>query len=101
MDSAESPQDRLVLDLGVACQPGIVGHHHLTADVTVVGHVRIGHEEVVVADRGDPVLVGCPVDGDALAQLVAVANPHVRALAAVGKVLRRRAEDCVREDHVL
>jgi hypothetical protein len=57
-----------------------------------VGHVRAGHEEVVAADAGRPRLRRAAVDGDVLAEDVAVADLDAGRLVTVLEVLRPFAQ---------
>ena len=55
----------------------------LIADHAVVRDVRVGHEQVVVADARDALVVRrAAIDGAALAEHVAVADLEPRRLAA-------------------
>ena len=86
-------QDHPVADLDVAGEGGAVGEHDLVADHAVVRDVRVGHEQVVVADAVTPLSWrGAAIDGAALAEHVAVADLQARRLAVVLLVLRRIAD---------
>ena len=63
-----------VADLGVAAEEGRVGEHAVAADLHIVAGVAARHPEVPVSDAGRPVLAGRAVDGDVLAERVAVAD---------------------------
>ena len=66
----------------------------MVADADVVGDVGVGHQQVVAADAGDQAAaLGAAVDGDELADAVAVADAGLGALALVFQVLRGDA-DC-------
>ena len=67
----------------------------------VVGDVAVGHEEVVAADPRHPRVGGAAVDGDVLAEDVAVADLHAGRLVVVLEVLRPFAEDGAAEDLVV
>ena len=65
----------------------------LVADDAVVRDVHVGQHPVVVADAGDAAAVaGAAVDGDELADRVAVADHQFGALAGVLLVLRIAAD---------
>src|SRR4029077_20732068 len=82
-----------VADLDVAAEHRAVGEHGVAAHHAVMGHVRAGHQQVVVADTRDPLVVSrAAVDGAELAEHVALADHEPRGLAAVFLVLRRIAD---------
>ena len=86
----------MVVDVDVSAQQRGVGDDDVIAQLAIVGDVAAGHEEVVVADAGDAVLLfGGAVDGDALADDVVVADDHLGVGAAVADVLRLAADDHV------
>src|SRR5580692_2225859 len=77
----ESPHDHPVAELDVAAQGGAIRKHDLIAEPAVVRHVRIGHQQVVVADDGDAVAgYGAAIHGYRLAKDVAVADLEPRRL---------------------
>ena len=47
-----------VCDEHVAGQGGGVGHDYVVANQTVMRHMRLGHEETIVADSGNPTAAG-------------------------------------------
>ena len=86
-------QDDPVTDVDVTCQVGGVGEDGVVAHHAVMRDVDIGHDPVVVTDPGGAaVLHGAPVDGDALADGVAVADLEGGVLAGVLLVLRGGAD---------
>ncbi len=61
MDARERADRRVVADLDVAGQRRGVGEDDPASDVGVVRDVRVGHEQVVVADPRDPAAaLRCP-----------------------------------------
>ena len=67
-----------------------------------MGIVGVGHQEVVVPDHGHAAAsLRALVDGDALADLVAVADQQTRVAPPVLAVLGRAAQDRVRVDRAL
>jgi hypothetical protein len=72
----------------VTGQQDAVSHHHAVADVAIVGDVRAGHEEIVVADRRFALVVQAAVDADVLANDVAVADDQPGRGAVEAEVLR-------------
>ena len=73
----------------------------MVADDAIVRDVRVGEEQVAVADRGvAAILRGAGVDRDELAEDVVVADRRRRRLAAVLAVLRNLADRRELEDAV-
>ena len=65
----------------------------MAADVAIVGYVHIGHNPVVVTDRGDTaILNGAPTDRAPFSERVAVANDKAGRLTGVLLVLRLVAD---------
>src|SRR5207253_5760773 len=73
----------VVLQDAVAAEQGAVGQDAAVADLAVVGDVAAGHEEVAAADARGPRLGGAAVDGDVLAEDVAVADLEAGRLVVV------------------
>ena len=74
----------------------------MAADAAIVRDVRVGQDPVVVADAGDAAAVaGAAVDGDELADAVAVADDEFGALAVELLVLRIAADRGVAGDAVV
>src|SRR5262249_51496725 len=73
-----------VSDFDVPGQCRAVGEHDFVANDAIVRHMRIGHEQVVVADAGHAGAVnGSAVDRAALAENIAVAYFQASRLAVV------------------
>ena len=71
------------------------------ADVAVVRDVRVGHEEVVRADRRDAAAADrAAVDGDELAEDVVVADAQLGPLALELQVLRLGADRRLSEEAI-
>src|SRR5215469_10211270 len=82
-----------VADLDVSAERGTVGKYRVASHGAVVRDVRVGHEEIVIADASDALVVsGAAVDRAALAKHVAVADLEPGRLAAILLVLRRIAQ---------
>src|SRR5258708_184030 len=72
---------------------GAIGHHDLVAETAVMSHVRIRHQQIVVADvRHSPIVGGAAIHRDGFAKHVAVADFEKRGLALLFLVLRRVAQ---------
>ena len=74
----------------------------LIAERAVVRDVRVGHEQIVIADARHALIAdGAAVDGAELADHVAIADLQARRLAGVFLVLRRLADRGELEDLVV
>ena len=74
----------------------------MVAHSAVMGDVGAGVEDAIRADGGDAAAErGAGVHRDVFADLVAVADHQARALAQIGRVLRRPAETGERVDDAL
>ncbi len=93
VDRAARREHGTVADLDVAAQHRIVRQDDTVAQPAVVGHVAVGHQEVVVADDRGGFGGGTPVNLNAFAKHVAVADSNVGLGAAVGQILGRVADD--------
>ena len=69
-----------------------IGHDDFVAQLTIVGDMRVRHEQVVIADLRHALIVGrAAIHRDEFAKHVAVADFEARWLALVLLVLRRIA----------
>jgi hypothetical protein len=81
---------REILDVHVAAERRRVAENRMAPHVTVVRHVRVGHEQVVIPDGRRPAAAGgAAMDGDEFAEDVVMAHDQTRRLAAVLQILRR------------
>ncbi|MNI54335.1 hypothetical protein D3C73_1092260 [compost metagenome] len=102
MRAGEAADDHVVTHGHVAGQRGVVGEHAEVADVAIVGHVRVGQHPVVIADGGDATAAaGATVEGDELAEHVAVADHQFGAFTGVLLVLRLAADRDVADETVV
>src|SRR5205823_8025930 len=70
--------------------------NRVRTDMAIVRDVRVGHEEVFVANRRLPATTGgAAVDGDEFAEEVVVADGQLGVLALVLEVLWRTADRSV------
>ena len=84
------PSDRPVADIDVAAERRAIREDDLVAEAAVVRDVRIGHEEIVVADAGHARAGDVPrLTVHGFAEHVAVADLEPSGLALVFLVLRR------------
>ena len=82
-------QEDAILDGDVATHEGAVGQDAIIRHLAIMADVRVGHEEVLVTNGRHLAGAGAAVHRDVLAENVALANHHIRAVAACRKVLRR------------
>ena len=73
----------------------------MVPDRAVVSDVAIDHEIIVTADDGLPCLGRAPMNGDAFAKNVAIADFQTSRLALVPEVLRPLSQNGAGEDLVL
>ncbi len=91
-----------IVDGHVAGERHAVAQNDVIADAAIVRHVGVGHQQVVAADAGDQAAArGAAVDGDELADAVAVADARLGALAFIFQILRGHADGAVREEDVV
>ena len=77
----------------VAAERRHVAEDRVVADVAVVRDVHVGHEHVAIADFGDAAAAArAAMDGDELAEDVALADHEPRFLAPEFQVLRHEAD---------
>src|SRR5713226_1640176 len=86
----------------VSAEGGAVHQHAVVANHAVVADVRVGHDERVAADAGEATAFDrAAADGDALANLIVVADLKARGLALIGSILRRHADGGEWEERVV
>jgi hypothetical protein len=98
----EGPDDGVVADLDMPSQRRAVGEDRPAADVTVVRHVAVDHEQVVVADGGEAApLAGAAMESGELADRVAVPDLEAHRLVGELQILWIHAQADRRVDAVL
>ena len=76
-----------------------IPHDHAVADQTVVGHVRLGHDQTIVTNlRQHPAAGSAAMDRDKLANLVARAETGFRRFVFVFQILLGKANRNKRKD---
>jgi len=66
------------------CQGGVVDKDTVVANHTVMTHVHIGHQQIIVADSGfATILHGAAVDGHTFANSVVVTDHQARGFPPV------------------
>ena len=111
---AERPDPAKLVHHGVTTENSAIVHHHMpgqggvigqNAVITnhaVVGDVYVGHQEIVIADGGEPLILhGTTMDGTAFADNVVVTNHQTRGLAGVLFILTRFADAGKLENRVI
>ena len=84
---------RLFFYSDMAGKRGAVGHDHAGADHTVVGDVRLGHDQTIVASLREHAAALRPtMNGNELANAISLANARLRRLAFVFQILGRESD---------
>src|SRR5688572_4178262 len=92
MHAGKPADDRMIADCDVPCQAGCVRHDQMAAQTTVMRHMAIGHEKILVADRRDSAaLHRRAIDGYILAENVVIPHYDLSRLALIPQMLRRPA----------
>ncbi len=82
-----------ILDRHMSAEGGGIGQDHAIPNYTIVGNVRVGHNQVVIPHAGDAAaFYRAAIDGDKFADLVVVPDFQLSGLAGVGDVLRRQSD---------
>ncbi len=101
MHRTEGAHRSPVFDNHVSGKGGGIGENGVAADLTIVGDVRISHEQIAVADARDAAaLHRAAIDGDVFVKDVGVADFEFGALAFVGEVLRIAANRAKGVEHI-
>lgn len=94
-----APEYGSILDGHVPRKHDIVGKDDVVAEAAVMRHVRIGQEQVVVADNGCAAMLHrTRIHGHAFADGTVFANHQFRIQGAVVHTLRIAADDGTRKD---
>jgi hypothetical protein len=100
MHRAQAADDGMIAHDDMSRQSGVVGENRLVPDYAIVRDVRVGEEEITVAD--DRFLAGtrAAMDGGKFAEGVALADFEMGRLALVFQVLRLEADGRVRKKFI-
>lgn len=98
MHERSSADDGVVIHNDLARQLRGVGHNDIIMQDTVVRHVAVSHNEVVVANDGFSLARRSAMDCDELTEDTVVADDSVCLLAAELEILRYAADHGVRKD---
>src|SRR5579883_317996 len=102
MHGRQATENDPIADLHVPAQGDAVGEDRVASHEAVVRDMRVGHEEIIIADAGDALVVhGAAVDRAALAKDVAVTDLEASRLAPIFLVLWRISDGGERVNPVL
>src|SRR5262249_51103027 len=91
-----------ITDGDMAAHGRRIGQYTLIADVNVMRHMDVGHQQVAVADRGlQAAGLGSAMNRSELADGVAVADACMGRFAAIFQVLRSHAHGRIRKKDIL
>src|SRR5690606_20155410 len=91
--AGQAADDGPVAYMHVAAQLHRVGDDRVVANMAIVRNVHVGHDPVVIAQRGDAaILHGAGIEGSEFAHRIAVADHQARGLAGIFLVLRHAAD---------
>jgi len=83
----QSAGDDKIADFAMTAKSGTVSQDDAFAYLTVMGDMRVIHEETIVTNSGETI-TGAAMNGGILAQGNAIAHDHSRRLTFVAQVLR-------------
>ena len=86
----EAPDDRVIFNRDMPSQRRRIGEDDLVSNLTIMGHMGIGHEEVPMANHGLSATRYCSsIQGHKFPDDVVIAHQKKRLFSLVGKGLRR------------
>lgn len=95
-------QGRVMFHTHVPAEHDGICHNDSVLDQTIVGHVGVGHEVAIAADRSNTfIFFGASIDRYAFAKDVGIADHDLCWRALVGKVLRFTANDAAWEETII
>src|SRR5215831_8334271 len=90
MNPAEAPDDGIVSDRDMSGQGGRVRHNQMITQPTIVSHVDIGHQKILIPDGRHTASLHRPsIDCDIFAENIVVAYHDLGRLAGVPQMLWR------------
>ena len=102
MRRRQAAEDGVIFDTDMAGERCCIGHHHLIANTTVVRHMAVSHEEVVMTNpRYSTTFHGATIDGHKLTYRIVRADFERSRFTCVAKVLRSSADRCKLKDMVM
>lgn len=88
MCSGKAGKDDIVGHMNMPGHGGVIGKNIIVPDLTIVGYVHIGHDQIAMTDAGDALILHrTPVYGTTLAKVVVVTDFKTGGLALVFLVL--------------
>ena len=101
MDRGEAPDDRFVLHDHVARERRVIGERRTVVDNTIMRHMRVSHQKIVVPDYGLGAIQGPGIEGRVFADRVAVADLEITYTAIEFFVLCKTADHRAGEDLII
>jgi hypothetical protein len=92
MDRSEAADDYIISDNDVPTQWNTIRQDDVVSKPTIVGHVRVRHEQTIPSNVCSSALRSCPIERHKLSNDRLLANLKVRGLSSVLEVLRRPAD---------
>ena len=90
MYAGESTEGDPVIEHDMATELRAVSKCHVIADHTIVGHMNVGHDPVVVPDSGAPLILNrSGVHRHKFTERVAITDLQYRWLTSIFFILRR------------
>lgn len=93
VDQDGTGHKNLIFHGDISGEEGAVGEDDPVTKLAVVGHMRLGHQEVVISDAGFRSLLRGPMDRRVFANLIAISDPGRRDSSLEGVVLGLVADD--------
>jgi hypothetical protein len=83
----------------MSCQRCGIGHNDVIADLAIVCHMTVSHDEVMAADHGDSVTTeGAAVQADELPEDIVIAYPKIGCFPVEFQILRICSHGTVAEE---
>ena len=93
MHTAERLNHRPIFHDDMPCECHRVSELRVVADPNIVRHVRVSHQQIVIADgRRHATALSAAMDRHEFANLIAIADPRFGPLAVIFQILRRDAD---------
>jgi hypothetical protein len=75
MNASQAPDNSVIIDMDMACQIGRINHDNIISQLTIVGNMAVGHDEVIISDDGHTYIgSGTPVYGNKFSNCIIVSN---------------------------
>ena len=93
MKPGSAAQEAVVADVNMPGEEHAVGEHITVTELHVVCDMGVGHEEVIAAEAGDAAGLGAAMDGDLLANRVALADDELACRSRIERQILRVSTD--------